>query len=244
MTMPAREPPATTESRSTGILVAWILCWISGIICIDNPLNDALDALGVPGLQGDKPDTIIGYAIGYASLAVTYFVAGSLIHKRRITGGWIGVGTAAVVAGIQVVGLTTDTENTLNTTALLALNLAILVLLAFSWRRLDRLQPPAGEQTPPGVSTPSKVILGFCIAAALALVSPIGWFILMYAGYFALVFSLLFAYAVLWALIDLVRFASLRTVVNIGIALLGLVAVMIAIWGSYQLSVHPSRDVL
>src|SRR6058998_2918209 len=129
MTTPALEPPATTESPSTGLLVASILCWICGIICMGNPLDVALDALGVPGLQGDKPATIIGYAIGYASLAVSYFVAGSLIRKGRITGGWIGVGTAAVVAGIQVFGLTTDTENAPATTALLALNVAILVLL-------------------------------------------------------------------------------------------------------------------
>jgi heme/copper-type cytochrome/quinol oxidase subunit 4 len=109
-------------------------------------------------------------------------------------------------------------------------------LLVFNWRHLDRLQPPASEQAPRGISAPSRVILGFCIIAALSLVSPIGWFLLVYAGYFALVFSLLFAYAVLWALIDLVRFARMRTPTNIGIAVLGVAAVVIAVWGSYQSS--------
>ena len=238
MTMPLLEPPVTTTSRSTGLLVASILCSVCGIICIGNPLNDALDALGVPGPQTDKPATIIGYAIGYASLAVTYFIAGSLLRKKRIAGGWIGITSAAVVAAVQVLGLRTATENTPATTVLLAMNLGILVLLVFYRRQLGRFQPPAGEQPRRAISTPSKVILAFCALTAVALFSPL-LLIVLYAGYFALIFSLLFGYAVLWALIDLVRFPSLRILVNIGIALLGLVVAVMAIWGSYQLSIHP-----
>ncbi len=234
--MPTLEQPAMTVSRSTGLLVASILCWICGIVCMGNPLDESLSALGVPGLEGNKPATVIGYAIGYASLAGIYSVAGFLLRKRRITGGRIGVSTAGVVAGIPLFGLTGDTENAPVTTALLVLNLAILLLLVFNWRQFDRSPPPAGAQPPRGVSTPSKVILGFCGVAVLALVTPIGWFILLYAGYFALVFSLLFAYALLWAIIDLVRFTSIRTPMNIGIAVLGLAAVVIGVWGSYQSS--------
>ena len=169
MTMPLLEPPVTTPSRSTGLLVASILCSICGIVCIGNPLNVALDALGLPGPQTDKPATIIGYAIGYASLAVTYFVAGSLLRKQRIAGGWIGITSAGVVAAVQVLGLRTATENTPATTVLLALNFGILVLLVFYRRQLGRVQPSAGEQPPRAISTPSKLILAFCALTAVAL---------------------------------------------------------------------------
>jgi hypothetical protein len=194
--------------------------------------------MGLPGFDRSRPATVMGYAVFYASLAAVYFVAGSLLRKRPITGARIGLIVAGVVTGIQLFGLTSDTELSPATTAILVLNLAILLLLAFNWRHLGR-SPRLPDASPPRrVSAPSKVILGLLAVCALLLITPVGWFILMYMGNYVLVFCFIFAYVVLWAIIDLVRFATIRTLVNIAIALLGLVAAVMGILASYGSSTY------
>jgi hypothetical protein len=55
----------------------------------------------------------------------------------------------------------------------------------------------------------------------------------MYEAYFSLLFSLLLADAVLWALIDLTRLRNSRTLLDLGITVLGLVVVVVGVWVFY-----------
>jgi hypothetical protein len=229
MSVPLREESVTTPRRSTGLLVASRLCWIWGVICVTDPLGESLAELGAPTPEASFA-IAMGYAIGYALLAATYCLAGSLIRRGRTAGGWIGVGIASIVAGVQLLGFRGDTEMTVVATASLALNLGILLLLVFNWRHLWRA-PSRGAVQPPlprAISTPSKVILGFCAVAA-----ALGWFFLIYGAYFSLLFSLLLADAVLWALIDLTRLRNSRTLLDLGITVLGLVVVVVGVWVFY-----------
>jgi hypothetical protein len=207
---------------------------------VTDPLGESLAELGAPIPEASFA-IAMGYAIGYALLAAIYCLAGSLIRRRRTAGGWIGVGIASIVAGVQLLGFTGDTEMTVVATASLALNLGILLLLVFNWRHLWRAPSRAAVQPPPprAISTPSKVILGFC-AVAVAL----GWFFLMYGAYFSLLFSLLLADAVLWAMVDLTRRRNSRILLDLGITVLGLVVVVVGVWASldYSGTAGPSLD--
>lgn len=231
MSVPVREESVTTPRRSTGLLVASRLCWIWGVICVTDPLGESLAELGAPTPEGSFV-IAMGYAIGYALLAAMYCLAGSLIRRGRTAGGWIGVGIASIVAGVQLLGFRGDTEMTVVGTVRLALNLGILLLLVFNWRHLSRASSRAAVQPPPpprAISTPSKVILGFCAVAA-----TLGLFFVIWGGaYFSLLFSLLLADVVLWAIIHLTRLRNSRTLLNLGITVLGVVVVVVGVWVSY-----------
>lgn len=230
MSVPLREESVTTPRRSTGLLVASRLCWIWGVICVTDPLGESLAELGAPTPEASFA-IAMGYAIGYALLAAIYCLAGSLIRRGRTAGGWIGVGIASIVAGVQLLGFRGDTDLTVVGTASLALNVGILLLLVFNWRHL-RPAPSHGDVQPPlrrAISTPSKVILGFCAVAA-----ALGWFFLIWGGaYYSLLFSLLLADAVLWAIIDLARRRYSRRLLDFGITVLGLVVVAVGVRTSY-----------
>jgi hypothetical protein len=92
-----------------------------------------ISAVAVRGI-GSRP--AVG-ALGFCLLAVAYCVAGYLVRKMRLVGGWIAVATAGLLSALQLVdgGTRAGGVN-------LVVNLAIVVLVVVNWRYL---RPSSGQ---------------------------------------------------------------------------------------------------
>lgn len=94
---------------------------------------------------------MLGLALFFA---IAYWAAGHFVRRRRPVGGWIGFGVAGLHACVALLLLyfwiTTWPEHPVPANIawsglILALNLAVLGLLAFNWRDLDRGRPDDGR---------------------------------------------------------------------------------------------------
>lgn len=114
---------------------------------------------------------------------------------------------------------------------------------------LSRSAPSAPELI---MSTLSKVITGFCAAGFAAwfvmvvllngvhLPGNLGLFLWISDVWVQPVFFVLLAWALALAVTDLVRVPDVRTPVNIGVAVTGLIGLILGAWRSYVEMVTPS----
>jgi len=110
-----------------GLLVASTLSWVWGMLCAFAGLAFLLPVLRLKfGLAA------IIFAFVFFVLAVLYSVAGYMIRRGRLIGGWIGVVTAGILSVLQFIG----GSNTLGPLAGFALNLSIVLLLVLNWHHL------------------------------------------------------------------------------------------------------------
>jgi hypothetical protein len=137
MAVPAQ--PAASEPTPIGILVASALCWIwgllsglIGIVLLVPALR--LHALGIRAI-------ILTLRLFLA--AVVYCATGYLVRKGHRAGGWFGVICASLVSASLLLGISRGSPS-LRALPGLAINLAILVLLAANWRRLRAMGARVG----------------------------------------------------------------------------------------------------
>ena len=128
------EPPLS-ERVPLGLLIASTLSWVWGVLCGFTAL-----AFLLPMLRLMLGPTAIVFAFVFLSLAALYCFAGYLIRKGRLTGGWIGVITAGILAALQFIG----GRNRLAPLAGFALNLTIVLLLVLNWRHLHASSSQVG----------------------------------------------------------------------------------------------------
>ena len=122
--------PLTPTRPPTGILVASTLCWIWGIICTLSAL-----ALGIPAAA--EPTLRVGMivAIIFLLCGIVYCLAGFLIRRRSVVGGWIAIISAGLLSALELLGLASGTRN-LGAAAGLGINIAIVAVLLLNWRSL------------------------------------------------------------------------------------------------------------
>ena len=128
------EPPLSVRVP-LGLLVASTLSWIWGILCGVTGL-----AFLFPILRLKLGLTAIVFALVFLALATLYCVAGYLIRKGQMTGGWIGAITAGILGALQFIA----GSNSLAPLAGFTLNLAIVLLLVLNWHHLHALSRQVG----------------------------------------------------------------------------------------------------
>jgi len=96
-----------------------------------------LTALKVPGLG-------TGIVLVFVLLGVVYCVAGYLIRKGRLAGGWMGLIPAGIFSTFTLVALIVTRPISLGTVGGLALNLGIVLSLLLNWRRLRTSRTQVG----------------------------------------------------------------------------------------------------
>src|SRR5215813_1597000 len=115
----------------TGLLVASTLCWVWGII-------GGLAGLGllIPGLASALGRAGILLPFVFFLIAIVYGLAGYLIRKARVFGGWVGIIMAGLVGALELLGLTTGGRPSVSALTGLLLNILIVALLSLNWRHL------------------------------------------------------------------------------------------------------------
>ena len=92
-----------------------------------------IPAIAMRGI-GSRPAL---FALGLCTLAIAYCVAGYLVRKLRLIGGWIAVITGGLLSVLQLVGGAARAAG-----VGLVVNLAIVALVVMNWRYL---RPSSGQ---------------------------------------------------------------------------------------------------
>lgn len=129
----------TSTRVPTGLLVASTLCWIWGIVCGFSGF-----ALFLPVAKMSLGSGAIIVALVFAVVAVDYCVAGYLIRKGRLAGGWIGLISAGIVAALQLFGIVGQRSISMGASVGLAINVAIVLLVGLNWRHLSTSRARVG----------------------------------------------------------------------------------------------------
>ena len=118
---PSSNPP------STGLLIASTLCWLWGVIVGFSGVALLIPAMAVRGMGGGP----LMFGVAVCVLAVAYCVAGYMLRRARLVGGWIAIVAASLLSMLQL--LTTGAR------ALsigLLVNVALITLVVINWRYL------------------------------------------------------------------------------------------------------------
>src|SRR3989442_5690468 len=133
MATPTPTPsPAASAQRPQGLLIASTLCWIWGILA---GLMGV--ALLVPAAARPKLGSGLAiFALASLVLGVVFCIAGYLVRKARLIGGWIGVVTAGLLSVLQL--LSGPRAGSLA----LAVNPSLIALFVLDWRDPPALRGP------------------------------------------------------------------------------------------------------
>src|SRR3989442_9508198 len=139
MATPTPTPsPAASAQRPQGLLIASTLCWIWGILA---GLMGV--ALLVPAAARPKLGSGLAiFALASLVLGVVFCIAGYLVRKARLIGGWIAVVTAGLLSVLQLL-----TGARAGSVAL-AVNLPIIAPVGWHW-------PPPRRSSRPGCASPA-----------------------------------------------------------------------------------------
>ena len=118
---PSSNPP------STGLLIASTLCWLWGVL------------VGVSGVGllnswyevRKMGNGLLPFAVASCVLAVAYCVAGYMLRRARLAGGWIAIVAASLLSMLQLF-----TTGTGAVSIGLLVNVAIITLVVINWRYL------------------------------------------------------------------------------------------------------------